>query len=298
MGLQKCGLNLNHSQKELQPHGTLEFPCAGYASFHTSTPGDRIPWHWHEELEIIYIKEGTMKLRVPSKEYIINSGKLAVINSNLPHEATGNPSCSLESLVFSPLLVAGSYSSAIYKKYIQPLIDCPDFTCFAGLQQADSFCLAFNALANDTTGYEMIVQEQLSHILLALYRELAPVIDRPHHSVTPDTNRLEHMLSYIHNHYSENITLSDIAKAADIGERECLRCFKRTISESPMQYLLKHRLMQGANQLVNNPAASISEISDKCGFEYTSYFAKQFRRFYLCSPREYRKKFESQNVSD
>lgn len=84
--------------------------------------------------------------------------------------------------------------------------------------------------------------------------------------------------------------LADIAASADIGERECLRCFKRTIRESPMQYLLKYRLMQGADQLVSDPSTSISEISAGCGFEYTSYFAKQFRRFYLCTPREYRKR--------
>ena len=38
MGLQTCGLNRNHAQKELQPHGTVEFPCAAYASRHTDVP--------------------------------------------------------------------------------------------------------------------------------------------------------------------------------------------------------------------------------------------------------------------
>ena len=43
MGLQKCGLNLNNVSKELQPHGSLAFPCAGYASRHTDLPEDIIP---------------------------------------------------------------------------------------------------------------------------------------------------------------------------------------------------------------------------------------------------------------
>ena len=289
MGLQKCGLNLNHSKKEMQPHGSLEFPCAGYASFHTDAPNDIIPWHWHEEFEIIYIKEGSMKLRVPSNEYIINSNQLAIINSNIPHEAIGNPSGALESLVFSPLLIAGSYSSDIYKKYIQPLSERQIFDCFVDLKQTESFCKAFDALKDDTPGFEMIVLENLTHILFALYKELTPIIESPSQSLTIDAIRIELMLSFIHDRYYENITLADIAKAADIGERECLRCFKRTISESPMQYLLKYRLMQSANLLVDNPSISVSDISSRCGFENASYFAKQFRRFYLCSPREYRK---------
>jgi len=78
MGLQKCGLNINHSKKELQPHGTLEFPCAGYASTHTDTLVDIIPWHWHEELEIVYIKKGTLKLQIPSTTYLMTTGDCAV----------------------------------------------------------------------------------------------------------------------------------------------------------------------------------------------------------------------------
>ena len=63
MGLQVCALNRNNMQKELQPYGTIEFPCAAYASRHTDAPGDAIPWHWHEEFEVIYIADGTLKLQ-------------------------------------------------------------------------------------------------------------------------------------------------------------------------------------------------------------------------------------------
>lgn len=45
MALHECGLNLNRGLKELQMHGTLDFPCAGYAAFYTDNPEDTIPWH-------------------------------------------------------------------------------------------------------------------------------------------------------------------------------------------------------------------------------------------------------------
>ena len=69
MALQKCGLNLNHAQKELQPHGTPSFPCAGYASTHTNAPEDIIPWHWHEELEVLLITEGVISVRIPGQTF-------------------------------------------------------------------------------------------------------------------------------------------------------------------------------------------------------------------------------------
>lgn len=69
MALQECGLNLNRVSKELQPHGTIEFPCAGYTSFHTEREEDVIPWHWHDEMELVYMAEGKMKVKTPSKSF-------------------------------------------------------------------------------------------------------------------------------------------------------------------------------------------------------------------------------------
>ena len=62
MALQECGLNLDRGLKELQPHGTLEFPCAGYSARYTGQQRDGIPWHWHEELELLYVQEGACLL--------------------------------------------------------------------------------------------------------------------------------------------------------------------------------------------------------------------------------------------
>lgn len=114
MSLQKCGLNMNSDLKELQPHGTLDFPCAGYEETYTDRISDEIPWHWHEELEIIYLKKGSLKLQVPSKEYIMNAGELAVINTNVLHYATAMPYCELQSLVFSHLLLTGNNTSVFF----------------------------------------------------------------------------------------------------------------------------------------------------------------------------------------
>ena len=104
-----------------------------------------------------------------------------------------------------------------------------------------------------------------------------------------DAVRMEKMLEFIQAHYPESITTAAIANAANLSERECLRCFQRVMRESPIQYLLKYRLMQSAGKLRSQPDASIAEISAQCGFDYPSYYSSQFRRFYLCSPREYRK---------
>lgn len=300
MEVQKCRLSTNHLREELQAHGTIDFPCAAYASSHTSGVSDTIPWHWHKEFEIIYIKKGTLKLQIPSKEYSINAGTLAVINSNTLHYAEGAPYCELQSLVFSSLLLTGSSTSVFAAKYIQPLASCAAFDCLIFRENENSmvqaFENAFDAFQCGDFGYEFTVREQLSGIMLYCHKQLENYLQLVEEKANPDIQRLGQMIDYIHKHYSENVVLADIAEAAGIGERECLRCFKRTISESPAQYLLKYRLMQSTAMLLSDPAATISEIANSCGFDYSSYYSKQFKRFYQCTPKEYRLAYQKREL--
>lgn len=293
MALQECGLNLNRASKELQPHGSLEFPCAGYASRHTDRQEDIIPWHWHEEMEIVSMKSGQMEIKIPSKSFFLQKGDCVVINANILHYGAAAGECELRSLVFSPALIAGNEDSVFLKKYMQPLLACSGFCGYfikAGNHEKVThwFNCAFEALANDCYGYEFIVREKLSRICLFLYGELKPQADTGDILLNQDNLRIRKMLAFIHKNYADPISVPEIAGTAGISERECLRCFQKTIQLSPIQYLMKYRIMQGAGMLLGNPADSISEIATLCGFDSPSNFSKIFKRFYNCTPREYR----------
>lgn len=294
MALQQCGLHMNRSYKELQAHGSPEFPCACYEQHYTDRPEDDIPWHWHEEIEIIYIASGRMTVMIPQETFTLEAGDCVIVNGNILHYAIATPECDLRSLVFHMSLVTGRDDSIYAAKYMRPLLSCPAFTGYLVRKGtydnvAKWFNQAHSALAEDTFGYEFTVRESLSRICLYLCRELAPQMDAQNTALSQDNLRARVMLSYMHDHYAENLSLADIAREADVSERECLRCFQKTIQQSPIQYLLKYRVMQGADMLVRSPAMSISEIASQCGFDSQSNFSKMFKRFYNCTPREYRK---------
>lgn len=290
MVLQKCGLKTDAARRQLNPHGTAEFPCAAYLCCLSDLPRDAIIWHRHEKLEIIYIQEGTMRLLVPGEEYRLEKGEVALINSDILHYAIGDPFCELYSVVFSHGLISGGNATAFYSKYICPLLAFPGFAVWRTDRQdlAEVFQAAFSALETDAFAYEFTVRERFSEILLSCFQSFAPQLPTQRPEKNTDTVRIEKMLEYIHTHYFEPLRLSDIAQAADLSERECLRCFNRTIGDTPVQYLLKHRLLRSAAMLHSMPSASIAEISAKCGFDHPSYYTKQFRRFYQCAPRDYR----------
>ena len=292
MALQVCGLTLNSTRRELKAHGTVDFPCAGYSKLYTARADDVVFWHWHDEMEIMYVRTGRLIVRVPQKTYLLHEGEAVVVNADVLHYAAADPLCRLDSLVFSPALITGSDQTVYAQKYILPLIECSSFDGYVLRRETDepalrAFVCAFDALANDTPGFEFTVRDELSKLCFALYQQLKP---RSGGDTGPSQNdlRIHEMLSFIQDNYSRDITLTDIARAADVSERECLRCFQRSIQTSPMQYLLKYRIMQGAALLIERPSNTISEIAISCGFNSPSNFTKLFRRFYNCTPRAYR----------
>lgn len=293
MGLQKCGVNVNRAFQELKAHGSLEFPCAGYSELYTSQFDNTVPWHWHEEIEVLYVRKGTVKLQIPGQCCELKEGDCFVINGNILHYAEASLSSQLQSIVFGTGLITGNQESVYAQKYIMPLIH----TSFDGYwlkgeehsELIEGFVKGFEALAFDLPGFEFTVREGLSRICFFLYQQFQEEILAGGRSLNQDGVRIRRMMDYIQEHFSEDIALLDIAREAGIGERECLRCFQRTIQLSPMQYLLKYRVMQGADLLVDNPAVSVSEVAALCGFDSPSNFAKMFKRFYNSTPREYRK---------
>lgn len=296
MALQKCTLNLNRNQMELSPHGSQEFPCAGYLALHGKSSDLVIPWHWHEELEVIYVKSGRLKLRTLGKSMLAKTGVCLFINSNILHGVSVEDDCEIWSLVFHPSLIGGQELSVYHKKYVQPLTACTGLDCCViapdpgwGRRFLAGFLSAFKAVDQGAAGYEFQVRDSLSESLLALYQEYEPQITAGRQEESQDVARTRAMLKFIHGHYQEDLALGRIAETAGIGERECLRCFRRIMQISPVQYLIKYRIMRGAAMLLENPAATVAEIASRCGFDSPSSFSQKFRRFYSCTPREYRK---------
>lgn len=292
MSIETCILNLDRTGKELQPHGTVDFPCAAYSGVYTECPAVFVPWHWHEEIELVYIRTGALELKLQTGSFFLKQGDCFAINSNAIHYAAGAPSCELLTLVFRPLLITGNSDSIFARKYILPLTSSHIFTGYllkAGTSApSDCFVRAFEAMKQELPGYEFVVRENLSRICFFLYRQFEKELSGEDIRLDHDTLRIRTMLEYISSSFAENLNLSDIAGKAGIGERECLRCFHRTMQCSPMQYLLKYRIMQGAEMLLKNPAESISSISALCGFDSPSNFSKMFKRFYRYTPSEYR----------
>ena len=71
---------------ELTKHGTPIFPCAGYDEDPGKYLVGNIPWHWHEEMEIILATEGDTRVLCGEAEFLLQEGEAIFVNTNVLHK--------------------------------------------------------------------------------------------------------------------------------------------------------------------------------------------------------------------
>ena len=76
---------MNQNLKELVVHGSAEFPFALY-HIRALRHSVNVSLHWHDEVEIIYVTQGTLHLTIDKTSYIANAGDIFIVNSQEIHE--------------------------------------------------------------------------------------------------------------------------------------------------------------------------------------------------------------------
>ena len=110
----------------------------------------------------------------------------------------------------------------------------------------------------------------------------------------------EKMITYIDNHYKEQLTLGEIAAIGGYTESYASQFFKRQLGISFKSYVLRMRLREAAVQLVNTKQ-QIVDIANECGFSDVKAFNMAFRKHFHTTPTEYRRiagKVERQTMID
>lgn len=284
---------MDEKGRELQNHGNLAFPCAWYCS--GPNQGD-VPWHWHEEIELVYLSKGTLQCAVGNRRFPLRKGEALFINTGIPHaffEESGIP-YEESDIVFHPRLIYGDVGSIFYEKYILPLMRCPSMAGFAFRKDLDwqreaalSIKEAVTVCRTKPELYEFTVREALTNVFTLLLRHNSGELQQTEARSSFLMERVKRMLDYFHSHYQESISVEQLAKQANICKRECQRDFKKVLGLTPTQYFEQYRLAMSL-RLLTESSCSIIEIADQCGFQSPSYFTKLFREKYGVTPTAFR----------
>lgn len=288
---------VDHQLQEQIPREILDFPIAFYCDELADLPERAGPIHWHPFFEIATAQSSVLDYQVGQTHIILEAGDSIFVNQNMLHgiqQVSGVEPDHLPVIVFSGTVIA-SENSVIYQKYVQPILECNSlpFVVFrhdSGLwkdvrQQINAI---YCAMREQPQCYELIAQRNICCILEAIFRNFDSLPKSEASRVQLNTQvRLQKMLSYIYENYSQAVTLTDIADAANISRSEAGRCFQSYLGHSPVETLIQYRL-QTAHRLLRQTTMTLQEISFACGFHSVNYFSRQFRRKYGHSPGEER----------
>ena len=224
MALAVCNTTVDSSGRELLEHGTVAFPIACYYDDFREMD---VPWHWHEELEAVLISQGSCTVAAGNEKVTLSAGQGFFINSGILHGCwdTEHSGCMFHSLVFHPRLVGGSVDSVFYQRYMKALTapGAPEIISLspdipwqnAALAAIE---LAWQNVAQEQPGFEFRVRSALSELVFLLHSNVPASLPRHGGRNLRDAERIKVMLSYIHDHFSEDLTTGHIASAALISD--------------------------------------------------------------------------------
>lgn len=269
---------------------TAQYPYALHPL--VSSAETRVPWHWHEEVEFSLVRRGALQVTVAGRRQVLEEGDGMFLNTNVLH-AMGPADPAVETVwdshMLHPVLLGGHYKSVFDSKYLSPVLKNKRCDLIVFRPDSDARRTLLNLLAEaaavqDRPDSEFRTRNIFSDIWLLLMRE-AEALDAP---PPVSQERVQLMLTYIQQHFREKLTLEQIAAAAAVSERECLRCFRSCIQTTPFTYLTDYRI-QVAERLLRTTSLSVTEIALETGFSDGAYFSKLFRQARSVSPTQFRK---------
>lgn len=254
------------------------------------------PVHWHTPLEIIMPIHNIYTVYCNNVKYVLNEGDILFISSGVLHELNAPPTG---------------------RRYII----LADLTPLNSMREFESLTALLSPVVHITPANSPKIHDRLKRLIYSIgteyesdalfkdtviYSKLISIFaligrNSTLEKTTVDTNsskELEYskiflsVCDYINKHFSENISLEQVADLAGFSKYHFSRIFRQYAEISFYQYLNRKRIMHAATLLME-PDISITEISLQCGFSSISAFIRMFKLQKGCTPSDFKKMYSN-----
>jgi AraC-like DNA-binding protein len=274
--------------REDNQQGTFDFPIAFY-HVESNHPRYQMPYHWHPEYEIIRILKGTFQLTIDGQSLLVTENDVLFIQGGNLHGGIPEE-CIYECVVFDMKLLLSN--NKISSKQIQQLMRHEISISLVLPRDLDSLKMVINELftvmSEKKPGYEFLIQGLLYYMLGKLFETQSYHINTTQPTASSlQIMRFKDVLNYIEAHYTESISLEDMARIAGLSSRYFCRFFRKMTQCTPMEYLNYYRIESACEQLADIQV-SITDVALNCGFNDISYFIKSFHKAKGITPKQYK----------
>lgn len=241
------------------------------------------PPNWHKNIEILYCVSGNGKLicsgieqdMIPGHIYCLNAGEIhAMTNLGVLHYyclILDYNFLAQNKLVFDDLLLRTDVHSEEASKLFLEVV--------RRIQRPDRFSSAY-------------IRGALVSLMAMLYQNHSVPHAKYILQTSPDIHSaVKAAVKYIDAHYSQRLTLDDIAKSSGFSKYHFARQFKQATGMTVVSYINLIRC-QHAKALLGKKSIPIQQVAGLCGYDSASYFTRVFQKTEGILPSEYLKQLE------
>ena len=251
-----------------------------------------IPWryetHDHSAVEVVLTLEGTVTYTMEDTVYQVHKGEVLIIPPDMPHSLNMGDGSSRYLFLFEPdaiMTMRDIKSMAIYFNKPFHLRDGSE----AHVRIRELLLRARDAYDKKELMWNTVCYSSILRVYAMLgQRYLSGIRPRTADGLkNMDSEVITAVMTYINNHYREELSLEDVAKFAGFSRYYFSRSFKRQTGYSFKDYLCQKRL-QVAMDLLIRTNRSMREVAVESGFGSVATFNRVFREKKGCTPTQYR----------
>ena len=252
-------------------------------------------WHFHPELELVYIEGATAKRHVGDHISEFQDADLVLIGSNIPHlnfDYGVTSTYRKEVLHIKPTFKENTLDALPELKQIDRLLELSKYgIAFYGETKKEIGTLLKTLHLLEPFAFFMQVITILKKLSESKEFELLHTKPFVNKYNKKEQNRLRNIYALIDERYHEKIHLAEVAAVCNLTKEAFCRYFKKTTGSTFISFLNQYRISQAKRLLLSGK--NVSETCYECGFESLSYFNRSFKKVTGENPSAFRKKLVS-----
>jgi len=254
--------------------------------------------HRHKEAQITWVQSGEGTLIAGNNMHTFRSGEIYLLGADQPHLFKSNPEyfqpgnntvIKTLTVFFDPNGSLASLFSLPEMKSLRDFIQQTQQGFRVPTENVDKLCGIMTNIQKSSGSDQMICFLQLLGTLQGINprpESLSP--SSISHGITESEGiRISNIYNYILQHYSEAVTLDDVAREACMTPQAFCRYFKKHTGHTFVSFLNNMRVNEACKKLTENKYESISVVAYKCGFTSITNFNRVFKGIMGNSPRGY-----------
>lgn len=245
--------------------------------------------HCHDCFEIEFILSGTGSHLFNGLSYVLTDGVILLLTPVDFHQVIPIDNLQLYNIMFPEHLITSELLTHLWS------IDSRQRTFPLSPLEREKVLTLFNLLLLELQGINSYKKEYIKDLLECIFIVILQHAERRAPPVIPQFDEpVQRALSYLHSHFRQNPSLSEIAAIAQYTPNYFCSIFRKNTGKTYNHYLNDLKL-DFAKQLLLSSNLSVTEICYTSGFTSLSHFLRLFKATYQISPQTMRTSRKASN---